>query len=78
METSSTKREADLNDATGQVQQLSLKELRAHVLADWSDNQALRYYVDRMRNDPEVLELLVESYEVDGDPLPQPQTLHVA
>lgn len=74
METSSTKREADLDHATGQVQQLSLKELKAYVLADWSDDQALHYYVDRMRNDPEVLELLVESYEIHGDRQFSPQT----
>ncbi len=36
------------------LEQLSLKELRAYVLAHRGDNEALRYYMDRLRDDPSV------------------------
>lgn len=49
-----------------ELQQLSLKELRAYVLANRSDDEALRYYVDRMRIDPSVTH-----YSGGPDELPQ-------
>lgn len=35
-------------------------------------------YEEAAKSGQEVLELLIESYETDGDALPQPQTLQVA
>lgn len=52
------------------LQQLSLKELRAYVLANRSDDEALRYYVDRMRDDPNVFH-----YSGGPDQLPQLEQL---
>jgi len=36
------------------LEHLSLKELRAYVFAHRGDNEALRYYMDRLRDDPNV------------------------
>lgn len=35
-------------------------------------------YEEALENAQEVLELLVETYQVEGKPLPQPQTLQAA
>ena len=35
-------------------------------------------YEEALKNAQEVLELLVESYQAEGRPLPQPQTLQAA
>lgn len=35
-------------------------------------------YEEALRNAQEVLELLIESYQAEGRPLPQPQTLQAA
>lgn len=36
------------------LEQMSLKELRSYVLSHRDDGEALRYYMDRLRADPNV------------------------
>jgi len=48
------------------LEQLRVKELRAYVLAHREDDEALRYYMDRLRDDPSATH-----YSGGSDELPQ-------
>jgi antitoxin HicB len=54
---------------------VELPEFATEVQRYFTDGDT---YGEALRNAEEVLELLIESYQVEGRPLPQPQILQAA
>jgi len=54
---------------------VELPEFTTEIQQYFTDGET---YEEALHNAQEVLELLIDSYQVEGRPLPQPQTLQVA
>lgn len=60
---------------TDQAYLVELPEFATEIQRYFTDGDT---YEEALQNAQEVLELLIESYQVEGRALPQPQTLQVA
>ena len=54
---------------------VELPEFATEIQHYFTDGET---YEEALKNAQEVLELLIESYQAEGKPLPHPQTLQVA